>query len=174
MLGCVACGGSTSSHQASAFVAPPQAGIRPNAAALSPKASVSVARGARVAEPRRSRKPRSYDSSSCLRAEGAHTGNSPLSATSKRGLVFPTEIEDGWFDSATVGSPRVHRCKDFAYVSKVGSSKVPHGKLALSLGLGSCKLGRWEYSSSIGYTAALWQFLVFFTRGNMLTLNKGL
>lgn len=31
--------------------------------------------------------------------------------TSRRGLVFPTDKEEGWFDSATVGSPRVHRCE---------------------------------------------------------------
>lgn len=31
--------------------------------------------------------------------------------TSSRGLVFPTDREEGWFDSATVGSPRVHRCE---------------------------------------------------------------
>ncbi|CAM9775234.1 unnamed protein product [Ectocarpus sp. 8 AP-2014] len=28
---------------------------------------------------------------------------------SRRGLVFPTDKEEGWFDSASVGSPRVHR-----------------------------------------------------------------
>lgn len=31
--------------------------------------------------------------------------------SSTRGLVFPKEEDDGWFDSATVGSPRVHRCE---------------------------------------------------------------
>lgn len=25
--------------------------------------------------------------------------------------MFPKEEDDGWFDSATVGSPRVHRCE---------------------------------------------------------------
>eukprot|EP00904_Undaria_pinnatifida_P003951 jgi/Undpi1/13557/HiC_scaffold_8.g03216.m1 len=33
----------------------------------------------------------------------------PAEYESSRGLVFPTEREEGWFDSATVGSPRVHR-----------------------------------------------------------------
>ena len=32
-------------------------------------------------------------------------------SSSSRGLVFPTDMEAGWFDSATVGSPRVHRCE---------------------------------------------------------------
>lgn len=31
--------------------------------------------------------------------------------SSTRGLVFPKEAEDGWFDNASVGSPRVHRCE---------------------------------------------------------------
>lgn len=35
----------------------------------------------------------------------------PGSYESSRGLVFPTEREEGWFDTATVGSPRVHRCE---------------------------------------------------------------
>lgn len=31
---------------------------------------------------------------------------------SSRGrIVFPTEKEEGWFDTASVGSPRVHRCE---------------------------------------------------------------
>lgn len=47
---------------------------------------------------------------SCLRAQGG-SGCGPLFVASQRGLVFPMEIEEGWFDSATVGSPRVHRCK---------------------------------------------------------------
>lgn len=125
VMGCVASG--SSSYQASAFVTPLQLGIRPTTvAAPSPKTSIPTARDSHIAEPRRSRKPptaslqwssgwdwgragtRSYRSS-CLKAEASTGSNSPLTASSRRGLVFPTEVEDGWFDSATVGSPRVHR-----------------------------------------------------------------
>ncbi|CAM9855152.1 unnamed protein product [Ectocarpus fasciculatus] len=38
-------------------------------------------------------------------AESSYSGEYPA----RRGLVFPTDKEEGWFDSASVGSPRVHR-----------------------------------------------------------------
>lgn len=151
VMGCVASG--SSSYQASAFVTPLQLGIRPTTvAAPSPKTSIPTARDSHIAEPRRSRKPptaslqwssgwdwgragtRSYRSS-CLKAEASTGSNSPLTASSRRGLVFPTEVEDGWFDSATVGSPRVHRCKTCLRCLRIelGRSKVMYVLFSLEI-----------------------------------------
>lgn len=59
--------------------------------------------------------PRQYAARSSGRRAGACQGVLAMSSVggyaSSRGLVFPTEIEEGWFDSATVGAPRVHRCE---------------------------------------------------------------
>lgn len=59
--------------------------------------------------------------------------------TSTRGLVFPTDREEGWFDSATVGSPRVHRCErdlgrlyeEGAFVHDSNESMSEHVQLQL-------------------------------------------
>lgn len=116
VMGCIAC---TTSQQASAFVVAPAAGVSTSAQSCYGHPGCSAA--SRVGAQHNKReipvvgRLDSARTSTSLTAEGGGggeaAGTSPLSAASKQGLVFPTEIQDGWFDSATVGSPRVHRCK---------------------------------------------------------------
>lgn len=121
----------TCSTEASAFVAPAAWSTAASTAAAAP---APVRTASRAAIPTSAATRRSSSSGSCsLRlgdafrpapapaASGGRHGNPLMAAssspmpmgeyTSSRGLVFPTDKEEGWFDSATVGSPRVHRCE---------------------------------------------------------------
>ncbi|CAM9465141.1 unnamed protein product [Ectocarpus sp. 4 AP-2014] len=73
---------------------------------------------------------------------------------SRRGLVFPTDKEEGWFDSASVGSPRVHR-----YYHDEGNRWVmwyhgqdtewnKEGKGVMNVGTGS-RIGRAESTDGL-------------------------